>query len=101
MRHFLRHRLKNMEVTIYNLPTSLTDALQDVVERISRTNEVPQHTANILHSFRQFQYLWDMFNEETQKALLHMILQSSDRFNPQVSGKVYEFPPVLRVLLKT
>ncbi len=79
-----------MEVTIYNLPTSLTDALQDVVQRISSTNEVPQHTANILHSFRQFQYLWDMLSEETQKALLHMILESSDRFNPQVSGKLSE-----------
>jgi hypothetical protein len=77
-------RLGNMGATIYNIPALMKELLEGAVRKIARKNDNHQHIANIMYSFSQMQYSWEMIGEDTRQELLHMIRQSSREFNAQV-----------------
>ena len=76
-----------MGATIYNIPALMKEVLEGALRKIAKKNFDPQAVANIMYSFSEMQYSWEMIGEETREALLHMIRQSSREFNAQVRGE--------------
>jgi hypothetical protein len=81
------NRLGNMGATIHNIPALMKELLEGAVRKIARKNYDPQAVANIMYSFSQMQYSWEMVGEETREELLQMIRQSCREFNAQVSSR--------------
>lgn len=84
-------RIGNMGATIYNIPAVMKELLAGLVRKIVRRNDNPQVVANIMYSFSEMQYSWEMIGEETREALLQLINDTSSNFTSQVIKNILFF----------
>lgn len=77
-------RLGKMGASIHTISLAMKEELEAVVRKIAGKEYEPQGIANIIYSFSQMQYSWEMIREDTREAFLHMIRQSAGEFNAQV-----------------
>ncbi len=92
-------RLGNMGATIHNIPALMKELLEGVVKKIAKKDCGPQAVSNIVYSFKEMQYSWDLLGEETQEALFQMIRQSSREFNAQVRREEKKENTILIVIV--